>query len=257
MGRKKIVAANWKMNLNYAEAMALADAVAESIHEDQETNVILAPPFIYLHEIAHQVLRDSAIAVAAQNCSDQRSGAFTGEVAASMLSSIGVDYVLIGHSERRNYFHEENLLLAEKVKRALENSLLPVYCCGETNEQRKSNSQFEIVKQQLEPGLFHLTTNQLEECVIAYEPVWAIGTGVNATAKQAQEMHRFIRESIREKYSAQTAENMSILYGGSVTPANARELFSCPDVDGGLVGGASLKIHEFKLIIEAMEELVK
>ncbi len=255
MGRKKIIAGNWKMNLNYAEAMALADAVAEATHEDQKTNIILAPPFIYLHEIAHQVLRDSVIAVAAQNCSDKNSGAYTGEIATSMLASIGVDYVLVGHSERRNYFGEENLVLAEKVKRALENSLLPIYCCGETQDQRNANKHLEIVKQQLETGLFNLSKNQLEECVIAYEPVWAIGTGVNATSAQAQEMHQFIRQIIRERFGEQTASAISILYGGSLTPENAHEIFSCNDVDGGLVGGASLKINEFTRIVKTMEEL--
>jgi triosephosphate isomerase len=253
--RKKIVAGNWKMNLNYAEAMALADSVAETVHEDQETNVILAPPFIYLHEITQQVLRDSVIAVAAQNCSDKKSGPYTGETASSMLASIGVDYVIVGHSERRNYFHEENSLLAEKVKRALENSLLPIYCCGETALERDANKQVEIVQQQIEQGLFHLPQKQLEECVIAYEPVWAIGTGINATPAQAQEMHQFIRRIIAEKYGQPTADKISILYGGSVTAANADEIFSCPDVDGGLVGGASLKINEFTKIIEAMEKV--
>ncbi len=255
MGRKKIVAGNWKMNLNYAEAMALADAVAEATPEGQKTNVILAPPFIYLHEIAHQVLRDSVIAVAAQNCSGKNVGAYTGEIAASMLASIGIDYVIVGHSERRNYFREENLVLAEKVKRALESSLLPIYCCGETLSQRNANEHLEIVNQQLETGLFHLSKNQLEECVIAYEPVWAIGTGINATAAQVQEMHQFARQLIRKKFGDQTASAISILYGGSLTAENARELFSCNDVDGGLVGGASLKINEFTRIVKTMEEL--
>jgi triosephosphate isomerase len=195
------------------------------------------------------------IAVAAQNCSDKNSGAYTGEVAASMLASIGVDYVIIGHSERRNIFHESNAMLAEKIKRTLENSLLPLYCCGESHDQRKAGSQMEVVREQIETSLFLLHKNQLAECMIAYEPVWAIGTGVNATPAQAQEMHAFIRQLIEKKFGKQAAENISILYGGSITSRNAHDLFSCPDVDGGLVGGASLNAEEFIQIIQAMEKL--
>ncbi|MCX6292203.1 MAG: triose-phosphate isomerase [Bacteroidetes bacterium] len=256
MKRKKIVAGNWKMNLNYAEAMALTDAIAGRMNENQETEVIVSPPFLFLHEVASQLKDKAMISVAAQNCSDKNSGAFTGEVSPPMIASIGVDYVIIGHSERRKYFYEDNLLLAEKVKGALRNSLLPVYCCGETLEQRNSGKHVNVVKQQIEEGLFHLDKMQMEECVIAYEPVWAIGTGVNATPQQAQEMHAMIRKLISGKYGEKTAESISILYGGSVTPANAEELFNCKDVDGGLVGGASLKADDFLRIIDAMEKVL-
>ncbi len=252
--RKKIVAGNWKMNLNYTEAMMLTDAVVKAVSKDQKTNVLLAAPFIYLSETVSRTKENGAIKIAAQNCSDKNSGAFTGEVSPSMLASIGVDCVLIGHSERRNLFHEENSLLAEKVKCSLESSLIPVYCCGETLDQRNSKKYFEIVQQQLEVGLFHLSESEFKKCVIAYEPVWAIGTGVNATAEQAQEMHQFIRQLINKKYGESVSSKISILYGGSVTPANANDIFSCPDVDGGLVGGASLKANDFIRIVEAMEQ---
>jgi triosephosphate isomerase len=253
--RKKIVAGNWKMNLNYAEAMALSDAVTESIHEDQKTCVILAPPLVFLHDVVNRVQNNSCIAVAAQNCSDKNSGAYTGEVSCPMLVSVGVDYVIIGHSERRSYFGEESGMLAEKINRALENSILPVYCCGETAAKRMTDNHFDVVKEQLEGGLFHLDMNQLEKCVIAYEPVWAIGTGVNATPEQAQEMHGFIRRLVEEKYGRATAQKISLLYGGSITPQNSRDLFSCEDIDGGLVGGASLKSVEFLKIVDEMEKL--
>ncbi len=255
MIRKKIIAGNWKMNLTYAEAMALADAVAGTVQGEQKTDVILAPSYIYLHDVVNLIQNNPAVSVASQNCADKNPGAYTGEVSSSMLASIGVDYVIIGHSERRNYFHEENNLLAEKVKRAIEHKLLPIYCCGETQSERNASKQMEIVKEQIETGLFHLNNVEIRECVLAYEPVWAIGTGVNASPEQAQEMHQFIRDLIRKKYGEETADNISILYGGSVTPKNAHELFSCTDVDGGLVGGASLKAEEFLKIVEAMEKI--
>jgi len=255
MNRKKIVAGNWKMNLNYAEAMALADAVKESVTDDQQTHIILAPPFIYLHELVERVQPHTVVAIAAQNCADKNAGPYTGEVAASMLASVGVDYVIIGHSERRSYFREENPVLAEKINRSVENSLVPIFCCGETDESRKSGKHFDIVSQQLEACLFHLDKSRIRECVIAYEPVWAIGTGVNATALQVEEMHRCIRKTISEKYGVEVSGNISILYGGSVTPQNAAGLFSVPDVDGALVGGASLKAGDFISIINAMEKV--
>ena len=257
MTRKKIIAGNWKMNLTYAEAMALTDAVSEASKGEQITDIILSPSFVFLHDVVNLIRKNPALSVAAQNCSENNTGAYTGEVSSTMLASIGVDYVIIGHSERRKFFQEENQLLAEKINRAIEQSLLPIYCCGETLEQRNEKKQVEIVKNQLETGLFHLNNQQIKDCVIAYEPVWAIGTGVNASPDQAQEMHQFIREFIREKYSDETSNNMSILYGGSVTSKNAGKLFSCPDVDGGLVGGASLKADEFLKIVDAMEKLVK
>jgi len=254
--RKKIVAGNWKMNLNYDEAILLADSVSNLVKENQKTNVILAPPSVYLNEIAILIRDNPMISVAAQNCSDKISGAFTGEISAAMLSSIDVSHVIIGHSERRKYFNESNSLLAEKIRVVLENNLLPIYCCGETIEERNSKKHFEIIAEQIKTGLFHLDDSKMKTCTIAYEPVWAIGTGVNATAEQAQEMHLYIRNLIKEKYGAETAKEISILYGGSVTSQNASELFSCPDVDGGLVGGASLKAEEFFSIIQTMEKRI-
>ncbi len=255
--RKKIVAGNWKMNLNFIEAMALADAVTAGVSEDQRISVILAPPFIYLHEIVNLVKDHPSIAVAAQDCFDKNSGAFTGEVAASMIESIGVKYVIIGHSERRKYFHDDNVLLAKKNNAVLEHGLLPIYCCGETRDQRNSKKHFEIVREQIEVGLFQLDKNKLKKCVVAYEPVWAIGSGEHAKPEQAQEMHLFIRKMINEKYGEEIALDMSILYGGSLTPENAKELFSCPDVDGGLVGSASLDADKFIRIVQEMEKLAK
>lgn len=255
--RNKIIAGNWKMNLSYAEAMALVDAVAEKIRGDQKTNVILAPPYIYLQEIAVRVHDHAMISVAAQNCSDKNSGAITGEVSASMLSSIGVDYVIIGHSERRKFFSEDNSFLSKKVKTVLEQLLIPIYCCGETADQRNAKKHTDTVREQIEKGLFHLDKNKIKECVIAYEPVWAIGTGVHASPQQAAEMHQFIRNLVKEKYDETIAGNISVLYGGSITSQNAHELFSCRDVDGGLVGGASLKADEFISICNVMEKIVK
>ena len=245
------------MNLNYADAMTLSENVAQSIPDNQLAQVILAPPFVYLHEIVNLVQDHPSISVASQNCSDKNAGAYTGDVAASMLASIGVEYVIIGHSERRVYFHEDNVLLSKKVAVALDHLLLPIYCCGESMDQRNSLHHLEIIRDQVEVGLFHLDKNKAEQCIIAYEPVWAIGTGMNATAAQIQEMHLFIRSLIKKKYGDQLSENISILYGGSITPQNASELFSCPDVDGGLVGGASLKAVDFLKIIDELEKVNK
>ena len=191
------------------------------------------------------------IALAAQNCSQYRKVAFTGEVSASMIRSAGAKYVIVGHSERRKYFNESNEVLAEKVNRVLENNLQPIYCCGETLDERNSATHFDIVQAQLETGLFHLSEDGIDKCIIAYEPVWAIDTGENATPDQAQEMHHFIRELVKSKYGNHLSEKIVILYGGSVTADNAAELFKCADVDGGLVGGASLKAIEFSEIIDA------
>ena len=255
--RKKIIAGNWKMNLDYADAMTLAKSVAQNIPVNQLVQVILAPPFVYLHEIVNLVLDHHSISVASQNCSDKNAGAYTGDVAASMLASIGVEYVMIGHSERRIYFDEDNELLSKKVAVALDHLLLPVYCCGESLDQRNSLQHLDIIRDQIEVGLFHLDNKKAEQCTIAYEPVWAIGTGMIATAAQIQEMHLFIRSLIKKKYGDRLSENISILYGGSITPQNASNLFSCPDVDGGLVGGASLKAVDFLEIIDELEKAEK
>jgi triosephosphate isomerase len=255
--RKKIIAGNWKMNLSYAQAMTLTDAIIEGTNDSMQTKIILAPPFVYLSQVELQSKMRTNIFIAAQNCSDKNSGAITGEVSAAMLQSIGVDGVIIGHSERRQFFNETDETLSEKINRALENNLEPIFCCGETIEQRKSGKHFDTVKYQLMKGLFHLGKEQITGCIIAYEPVWAIGTGVTATTEQAQEMHAFIRQLLNGKYGIETSDNISILYGGSVTASNASELFSCNDLDGGLVGGASLKANDFLSIIVSMEEKIK
>ena len=244
--RKKIVAGNWKMNCTYQEAIELTDKILSKDPEKKSlAEIILAPPFLYLQTLAKMVEKRSYIGIAAQNCSHERSGAFTGEVSAAMLQSIGVKAVIIGHSERRSYFNETNEQLRKKVDLALEHNLQPIFCCGETLVQRNEIRHFNVVEQQLWESIFHLEEEDFQKCIIAYEPVWAIGTGVTATPEQAQEMHQFIRSSIAEKYSTQTANAISILYGGSCNEKNAAILFEQPDIDGGLIGGASLKADSF------------
>ncbi len=250
--RKKIIAGNWKMNLTFAEAMALADNLLDENKNIDDVEVVLASPFIFLHPLINRIQSNPNFSIAAQNCSDKIKGAFTGEIAASMLASIGVEHVILGHSERRQLYGETNSMIAAKVDRALENGVFPIFCCGELLAERNNNEHFNVVKKQLEESLFHLTSNQIDECIIAYEPVWAIGTGVTASFEQAQEMHEFIRSTVSSKYSKSIAEEISILYGGSVTPANASELFDGDDIDGALVGGASLKEKDFSDIIKAM-----
>lgn len=254
--RRKIVAGNWKMNLNYAEAMALADALADGADESGLTEVIVAPPFVYLHDVVSRIQSQPFYSVAAQNCASHDKGAYTGEVAASMLASIGVEFVIIGHSERRVHYHESGETLSFKLHRALEADLIPIYCCGENESERRSGQHFQTVKHQLNAELFHLDEKQVVNTVIAYEPVWAIGTGLTATPTQAQEMHAFIRMEVSNRYSKPVADQISILYGGSVTASNAGELFHCADVDGGLVGGASLKAQDFLSIISSMNTLL-
>jgi triosephosphate isomerase len=253
--RTKIIAGNWKMNLDYAQAMTLVDGILQMTDENMRTRIVLAPAFPYLTQVEMQSKLRTNIFIAAQNCSDKKSGAYTGEVSASMLRSIGVESVIVGHSERRTIFKETDEVIAEKIKRAVENDLQPIFCCGETLEERKVNSQFEVVKSQVREGIFHLSPEYFTDTIIAYEPVWAIGTGLNASSEQAQEMHLFIRNLVKEKYGPAVSEKTRILYGGSVNSKNAAELFNCPDVDGGLVGGASLKPEEFSSIIQAMEKI--
>ncbi|MEQ8304151.1 MAG: triose-phosphate isomerase [Cyclobacteriaceae bacterium] len=249
--RQKIVAGNWKMNTSYDEAIQLAKDVASQVKESANAKVIVCPPFPYLQKI-NEILTNSPIDVGAQNCSEHVSGAYTGEVSAVMLKSMGIPYVILGHSERRQYFNESGNTLAQKVDGALANGLTPIYCCGEPLEVREMGGHEGLVKQQIEEGLFHLNGEALKKIVIAYEPVWAIGTGKTATTEQAQEMHKVIRDHLANKYQSEVAELIPILYGGSVKPDNAKELFACPDVDGGLVGGASLKAADFVAIIEAV-----
>ncbi len=247
--RKKIVAGNWKMNKTLQEGVELAKTVNRQV-EDTDVLVILCTPFIHLAEVSKTITKDSLF-LGAQNCASETSGAFTGEVSVDMIKSTGAEYVIIGHSERRSYYHEDDALLNKKTKVALTAGLTPIFCCGEVLAERQSGKHMQVVKSQIEKGLFDLSPEDFGKVVLAYEPVWAIGTGVNATAEQAQEMHKAIRELVSEKYGTQVAENTSILYGGSCKPSNAKELFSNPDVDGGLIGGASLNAADFMGIVNA------
>jgi triosephosphate isomerase len=252
--RKKIVAGNWKMNKTLEEAQTLTSELMGMVADEVKANVqvVLCTPFPYLMAIKKQLGSTARMSVGAQNCSDQEWGAFTGEVSAPMLQSIGIPFVIIGHSERRQYFGEDGKLLAKKVDRALRCGLTPIFCCGEPLEIREKGTHETLVKQQVGESLFHLTEADLKKVVVAYEPVWAIGTGKTATSQQAQDMHAVIRKHIGARYSQDVAEEISILYGGSVKADNAKELFTCPDVDGGLVGGASLKSREFVDIVKAI-----
>ena len=253
--RKQIAAANWKMNLTLTEGEALLDAINAKPHSlapNQEA--IFAVPFPYISMAQAKVGAKDNVFVAAQNCSNKLSGAFTGEVSVTMLQSMCVKYVVIGHSERREYFNESNELLAQKVDICLENKTTPIFCCGEPLEIRESATQNVYVSKQLTESLFHLSEEAIAHVVIAYEPIWAIGTGKTASSEQAQEMHAYIRSHIASKYGQSIADSISILYGGSVKSANAVEIFSQPDVDGGLVGGASLIVDEFVAIINALKK---
>jgi len=249
--RKNIVAGNWKMNKTLQEGIALAKELNEVLaNERPNCDVIICTPFIHLASVTPLV--DSAkIGVGAENCADKESGAYTGEVSAAMVASTGAKYVILGHSERRAYYHETPEILKEKVRLALANGLTPIFCVGEVLEEREAGKQNEVVYGQLAGSLFDLTAEEFSRLIIAYEPVWAIGTGKTATAAQAQEIHAYIRSVIADKYGRDVADNTSILYGGSCKASNARELFANPDVDGGLIGGASLKAADFKGIIDA------
>jgi triosephosphate isomerase len=251
--RSKIVAGNWKMNKTLEEASALTSEVLGMVNDEVKgsVKVVLCVPFPYLITVRNILGNHPRIAVGAQNCSEHASGAFTGEVSAPMLKSMAVPYVIIGHSERRQFFGEDGNMLARKVDMTLSNGLTPIYCCGEPLEVRERNGHEALVRKQVEESLFHLSAEALQKAVIAYEPVWAIGTGKTASAQQAQDMHAVIRQHIAGKYGNSVADTISILYGGSVKADNAKELFSCPDVDGGLVGGASLKSREFTDIIKS------
>jgi triosephosphate isomerase (TIM) len=252
--RKQIAAANWKMNLTYQQADKLLDEISAMPHDLGEDQLaIFAVPFPYL-QLAMSKLGDKKnVHVAAQNCYSKLSGAYTGEVSVEMLISMNIQYVVIGHSERREYFNESNQLLADKINICLEHKLNPIFCCGEPLNIREAESQNDFVGKQLEESLFHLSAEQLQQIVIAYEPIWAIGTGKTASSAQAQEMHAFIRQQLAKKYGKEVADGVSILYGGSVKGNNSAELFSQTDVDGGLVGGASLNAAEFVTIIKALK----
>jgi len=247
--RQKIVAGNWKMNTNLQEGKNLSVDIVKLVRNNK-VKVIIIPPFTHLSNILNET-NNSFVSVGAQNCAVYEKGAYTGEVSAEMLKSIGIEYVLIGHSERRAYFNETNETLKQKLEIALKNQLLPIFCCGETLEERNSNNHFSIVKQQLKESLFHLENDNFTKLIIAYEPVWAIGTGLTASSQQAEEMHAYIREVIQNQYGDDIANNISILYGGSCKPTNAKELFSNPNVDGGLIGGAALNANDFIGIINS------
>ncbi|SJL22833.1 triose-phosphate isomerase [Porphyromonas gingivalis] len=249
--RKNIVAGNWKMNKTLQEGLALAKELDAALKgRTINCDVIIGTPFIHLASIA-AAIDTTRIGVAAENCADKESGAYTGEVSAAMVVSTGARYVIIGHSERRAYYHETSPILMEKVKLALSNGLTPIFCVGEVLEEREAGKHFEVVARQVEEALFTLDQTDFAQLILAYEPVWAIGTGKTATADQAQEMHAHIRKSIAAKYGKEVANGCSILYGGSCNAANAKELFSRADVDGGLIGGASLSVDKFLPIIEA------
>lgn len=251
--RKHIVAGNWKMNKTFEEADDLINDIMDKLEGltlDRNTEVVICPPFPYL-EMASEYGDESYFAVGAQDVSEQDSGAYTGEVSAAMLESLELTYCIVGHSERRAYHHETDEIVARKVDQLLKYNLRPIVCCGEVLQEREEGRQFDVVKKQITDGLFHLSAEQFANIVIAYEPVWAIGTGKTATPEQAQEIHAFIRGLIAEKYGKEVADETSILYGGSCKPSNAKELFANPDVDGGLIGGASLKADDFIAIATA------
>jgi len=250
--RQKIVAGNWKMNYDFQKAEDLLFDIADLLREKGrgETIVIACPPVLYL-EMATDIAVENDFLVGAQNCSEFDSGAYTGEISAGMINSVGATHVILGHSERRAYFGETNQIVAAKVDAALRSELIPIFCCGEVKAERESGIHFDVVKTQISEGIFHLTAEQVGNLIIAYEPVWAIGTGLTATPEQAQEMHAYIRGLVSQKYSETVAAGSTILYGGSCNAKNAKELFSQTDVDGGLIGGASLKAEDFVTIIHS------
>lgn len=250
--RKKIVAGNWKMNMDLTEGLKFAETINSYFREKPSgAGVILCTPYIHLAGVS-EIVKNSKVECGAQNCASEPSGAYTGEVSPRMIKSTGATYVIIGHSERRSYYHEDDKILNKKTQLALENGLKVIFCCGEVLKERESGQHLNVVKKQVEEGLFNLTENDLRKVVIAYEPVWAIGTGLTATPEQAQEMHKYIRDLVRTKYGNACADDLTILYGGSCKPSNAKEIFSKPDVDGGLIGGASLKKEDFCAIVESV-----
>ena len=251
--RRKIVAGNWKMNMRFSEADDLLSQILDDIENNgipEHVDVVVCPPALYL-ELATDMASGKPLFIGAQNVSAYESGAYTGEISAGMLESVEVDYCIIGHSERRQYFHESNADLAKKTDILLQHGIIPIFCCGELLDDRESDMHMEVVNTQLKEGLFHLDEGDFSKVLIAYEPVWAIGTGKTATPEQAQEMHAFIRALVAKKYSRQIADQCLILYGGSCNAGNAKELFSQEDVDGGLIGGASLKAGDFATIIKS------
>jgi triosephosphate isomerase len=244
--RKKIVAGNWKMNKTLEEGLALASEIINIVKDENvQTTLVINPPFIHLTSLRKLIPNNTNLFLGSQNCYHQKSGAFTGEISVDMLKSVGVDFTIIGHSERREYFGENSTMLVQKLNLLLEANITPIFCCGESLEIRESGNHLAFVAQQLTEALFHLSPENMAKVVIAYEPIWAIGTGKTATSTQAQEMHAYLRNHLARKFGNELAQNISILYGGSCNPQNAKELFACPDIDGGLIGGASLKSRDF------------
>ena len=250
--RKKIIAGNWKMNLDKIDSINLTSKILKNTEQEKDKKIILSPPFIYLEQLVTDCSERKDILIAAQNCSENGNGAYTGEVSAQMIKSIGVDYIIIGHSERRQYFNESHSVLSNKLSQALSNNLKVIFCCGENINQRDNNEFLDVIYNQLSSTVFNLSGIDFSKIIIAYEPIWAIGTGKNATSEQAQEMHNYIRTIVSEKYGNEAANNVSILYGGSCKPSNAKSIFSQIDIDGGLIGGASLKSDDFISIINSI-----
>ncbi len=250
--RKKIVAGNWKMNMDYSEGISVFSEIVNMVRDEKKGDqiAVICAPYIHLNSLAQ--LSAGIVKIGAQNCHQNDSGAFTGEISAKMVKSTGCEYVIVGHSERRQYFAETDALLAEKTNIALQNNLTPIFCIGETLDERNNGSYYQVLKSQLENGIFSLSAADFAKVVLAYEPVWAIGTGLTATPEQAQDIHAFIRSEIEAKYGWQLADDTTILYGGSCNPKNAAELFAQHDIDGGLIGGASLKSRDFTDIIKAL-----
>ena len=255
--RKKIVAGNWKMNETLQEGVQLAKDINDLLKADKPNcDVVICTPFIHLASVA-PVLDKEIVGLGAENCADKEKGAYTGEVSAAMVKSTGADYVILGHSERRQYYHETAEILKEKTLLALKNNLKVIFCCGETLEEREQNKQNEVVKAELDQSIFNLTAEEWKNIVIAYEPIWAIGTGKTATSDEAEEMLAYIRSIVAEKYGQAVADETSILYGGSCKPSNAKELFAKPDIDGGLIGGASLKAADFMKLMREKRQIVE
>ncbi|MFK7899988.1 MAG: triose-phosphate isomerase [Cyclobacteriaceae bacterium] len=249
--RKKIVAGNWKMNTDSKSASQLAKEVASAVANSNDVDVVICPPAINLESVNAALNGSAKVKLGAQNCHTKDSGAYTGEISTAMLQSVGASHVILGHSERREYFNESNEFIKEKVDKVLADGLTPLFCCGETLAQREAGIHFDFVNSQITESLFHLSEEEFKKVVIAYEPIWAIGTGVTASSEQAQEIHAVIRKHVASKYGQSVADETSILYGGSCKPGNAQELFACADVDGGLIGGAALKADDFAAIVNA------
>lgn len=254
--KEKLVIGNWKMNKTFQEADDLLNDIAEHLQAYQlRTGVVICPPYLYL-ELATDLAEEYDFSAGAQNCSAYTNGAYTGEISAEMLAEIGVEFCIVGHSERRKYFHEDNATIALKIQQLLKHNIIPIVCCGETSEERTQGNHFQVVEKQIKESLFNLTGKEFENIIIAYEPIWAIGTGETATPAQAEEMHAFIRQLIEKKYGSEMAFASYILYGGSCNAQNALELFSQNNIDGGLIGGASLSTKDFINIIEAAETVI-